>query len=487
MSVLIKNGNIYDGKNTPTYKADVLIRGDRIVDIGKHGRKETEKIIDATDCIVMPGIIDVNSGSDHYLNLLSDPHQETFIKSGVTSIIGGNCGSSLAPYSRTGLMSVRKWGIDIVHETNIDWQTFKEFLSKLEKRGVGLNFGTLVGHYTLRSELTKKEGIDLTDKEIKNIIKIIEKIFKNGAKGLSFGLEYSHSKNIQNREFKKIIEGLNNLNKIFTFHLHSYEKLEESIKQVSKFFKNGSDIHFSHLQPITSNLEEYKKLQEILDNQKLKNISYDCNPYPASVIPIYKFLPEWAQKNTLEEMVNTLKNHGEKIKEHLKSITSKKVIVAKTTKEFNFYEDKTIKEISENLKKTQIETLYDLMIKTNLKTVCLYHNINEKVLDEIVFSEKSLIASNGINILVPGLNVFEIFLKKAIENKEISLEKAIEKITHKPAERFKIKDRGVLEKNLKADVVVIKDFKVKDSILNGDVCLEDGQIKKEKLSGQIIK
>jgi len=79
-----------------------------------------------------PGFIDVNTDSDHYLTLFNNPEQQDFLLQGVTTIIGGHCGSSLAPLLYGSLKSVRKWGD--ISQVNVDWHSVKELKQTLQKK-----------------------------------------------------------------------------------------------------------------------------------------------------------------------------------------------------------------------------------------------------------------------------------------------------------------------------------------------------------------
>ena len=133
MTIIIKGAQIIDGTGKPPTVADVLIKGDRISAIGDFFRQKAEEVIDlrGTGAFLTPGFIDVNTDSDHYLSIFTNPEQENFLLQGVTTIIGGNCGSSLAPLIRGTLESIRKWtDTDLI---NVNWQSVAEFLSELEK------------------------------------------------------------------------------------------------------------------------------------------------------------------------------------------------------------------------------------------------------------------------------------------------------------------------------------------------------------------
>jgi len=131
--VLIKNAVIIDGTGEPMYKADIGIRDDRIEKIGHLADEKGEEELDISGLMICPGFVDVNNQSDTRLRLFSDPQLESLVQQGITTIIGGNCGSSLAPLaSPDAIYSIQKWGN--VNQMNVGWQTVKEFLKFLGKQ-----------------------------------------------------------------------------------------------------------------------------------------------------------------------------------------------------------------------------------------------------------------------------------------------------------------------------------------------------------------
>ncbi|HQM35189.1 MAG TPA: hypothetical protein PKU90_02885, partial [Candidatus Paceibacterota bacterium] len=192
MKTLIRNGIILDGSGQSEKTGDILIENEKIKAISKDVaiKEDVDRVIDAEGSFIAPGFVDINNESDHYLTLFTAPEQESLIAQGVTTIIVGNNGSSLAPVFRDNLKSIRKWGkVNI----NIDWQTISDFLKYLKKMKLRLNIHTLVGHSTMRRGIIGEEQRDLTDKELEQLIILTEKCIEGGAKGISFGLKYNHS------------------------------------------------------------------------------------------------------------------------------------------------------------------------------------------------------------------------------------------------------------------------------------------------------
>ncbi|MEK7086683.1 MAG: aminoacylase, partial [Patescibacteria group bacterium] len=182
-TILIKNGLIYDGSGCEPLKADILVRGERIASIGNFGKRRADKTIDAQGAIVAPGFIDINSECDHSFGIFLEPYQENHIKQGVTTVIGGNRGISLAPVSRAALDFMRNWLGSF--PVNVNWHSVKDFLRVLQKRGLGVNFGTVVGSATIRQSVVGDRNRDLTDNEIELCKNILSRSLDDGAFGFS--------------------------------------------------------------------------------------------------------------------------------------------------------------------------------------------------------------------------------------------------------------------------------------------------------------
>ncbi len=160
-NIVIKNGTIIDGSSNPFFIADIGINGNKIEKIGFIDEEKGKRIIDAKGLIVSPGFIDVHT---HTEKILLRPSAENYVFQGVTTVIAGNCGSHEFP--------------------------LKEFFEKLKTKKISLNFGSLVGHNTIREKVMGKRNAEPTEEEMRSMEKMLEEELKTGGLGLSTGLEY---------------------------------------------------------------------------------------------------------------------------------------------------------------------------------------------------------------------------------------------------------------------------------------------------------
>src|SRR3989344_1695577 len=174
-TILITNGTIIDGSGKTPYQGDVGILGDYIKDIGEVGSlgDQADLVIDASNLCVSPGFIDLTNHSDTYGTLFTVPSQDSFVMQGVTSILVGNCGYSLAPLiKKEAVDDLGRW--TNVSSLNIDWSSVSEYFDSLDKAGISINVATLIGQETLR-----KNTISIEEKKL-----LLSRSLKDGACGL---------------------------------------------------------------------------------------------------------------------------------------------------------------------------------------------------------------------------------------------------------------------------------------------------------------
>ena len=199
LDLVITGGTVVDGSGSPAVVADVAIRGGRIVAIGAVS-EEAEQSFDATDLIVAPGVIDPHTHYD--AQLLWDPTASPSSNHGVTTVIGGNCGFTLAPlipgdadYLRRMMAKVEGMPLAALeHGTDWGWETFAEYLGRMDGK-IAVNAGFLVGHCALRRYVMGGEatGHAANEDQIAAMRNELRFAIEAGALGFSFTNSTSHS------------------------------------------------------------------------------------------------------------------------------------------------------------------------------------------------------------------------------------------------------------------------------------------------------
>ncbi|HVY09940.1 MAG TPA: D-aminoacylase [Mycobacteriales bacterium] len=200
LDYLIKGATVVDGTGGPSYVGDVGIRDGRIAAVGQVDEDAVE-VFDATGLVVTPGFIDNHTHYD--AQLFWDPLLTPSNEHGVTTVLGGNCGFTLAPlkaedadYIRRMMQKVEGMPLEAL-ETGVDWswETFAEYLDAVERADLAVNAGFLVGHCALRRYVMGAEATDreATDDEIKQLVAVLHESIEAGGLGFSTTLSRTHS------------------------------------------------------------------------------------------------------------------------------------------------------------------------------------------------------------------------------------------------------------------------------------------------------
>ncbi len=492
--VLIKNAIVVDGTGAPGEKKDVLIKDDRIVGLGSFPVTEAQTVIDAEGLTVTPGFIDINTDSDHYLSLFTDPAQQDFLLQGVTTIMGGHCGSSLAPLIKGSLESIRKWGdINVV---NVDWQTVAEFLQTLEKRSLGVNFGTLVGHATVRRALIGEQARDLTMGELDMMAAVMERGLTEGAFGISTGLAYNHARNTPYAEIKMLASLVKKYGGVYTTHVrHEHEHLADAVKEaVSIATETGARTIISHFRALRGFEKQFAEALSLIEGSTA-DIGFDCYPFDYSIVPLYTLLPEWAQRGALEQMQSCIldANNEEQLRHDLAALAPETVIIARAPG-FDYLVGKTVAAYAAAQEIDPAFGLLHLMRLTKLRSVVFKKNINFEATVQALMTDRAFVASNSPSLLEGrsvienerAIKTFSTFLDLATRVHGKTFEWAIHAITGKPAIAYNLIDRGIIREGAVADLALLRGNQAVHVIVSGKLVVHSGAFQ-ALLAGRVLR
>jgi N-acyl-D-amino-acid deacylase len=519
--IIIKNGTIIDGSGNKMFMNDIGIKEDKIKEIGDLRNEKADTVIDAKGQYVTPGFVDVNNHSDTYWRIFLDPNLESLIHQGITTIIGGNCGSSLAPLaSKDIIQTIQKWAdIKLV---NLNWLSMKEFLKELESRKIALNFASLTGHATLRRGILGDKVESLSAEKIKLMKKMLERSLKDGSIGFSTGLVYTHAKLASKEEIVEMAKIVKKYNGVYTTHVRgeSEELLQAVAEAIDVAKKSGVNLQISHLKAMGEKswplLEKALKLIEKADKEGI-NVNFDVYPYTTTGSVLYVLLPDWIAEGGKKMMIHRLKDPVIKqklLKEMKESGYDYSKVIISISPINKTLSRKRIVDIAEAQGRSVEETIIDILIASEGRVITMMEVLNEDNVIKAIKNPLSIISTNGSGYNIEHRNSGElvhprnfgsfprILARYVKEKKILSWENAIHKMSGKPAEKFNLKKRGLIKEGNFADVAIFNPKTIEDSatpenpyqyskgvsyvIVNGKVVLNNGKLEDVK-AGEVIK
>lgn len=520
--ILIKDGTILDGSGKPRFRGDIGVSNGRIKDIGNPilPGATGAKTISAFGKFVTPGFIDITSHADQNWSLFQNPMQDYLLTQGVTTILVGNCGSSLAPLpSKESVDSLRKWTTE--SGANINWLTLGEFLAELGRHPLGVNVATLVGHGTIRRGITKGETRPLTIEEIQQFVEVLERSLAQGAFGLSTGLLYSHESAATADELIVFARTLANSSAVYKTHLRSEGlNLIPAVNEALQIARSANvTVVASHLKAIGRKAwRSFKDALEIIARAKEGNAKFyfDISPYQRTGSFLYLLLPLWAREGGFSDMLLRIGDPEgrKKIEEGLERLTlhyDRYIVANSVTASVN---GKTIAEIAERAGVRPEETVLDLLLANRGRVTVFGKTLASKNIEMGIRHPLGIIASDASGISADlgrtgklvhprSSGAFPHFLHKFVREKElVSWEEGIYKISGLPAEAVGFKERGRIEKKYHADIVVFDPEKIRDQstyhnpfvhstgveavIINGKLAIENGELT-GVAAGEVVK
>ena len=494
MTTLIKNILLIDGSGQPAVKADVLLKNEKIAAVGLFPRYQADTIIDGMGAYLAPGFIDINTNSDRYLTIFSDPSQKQFLLQGITTIIGGQDGLSLAPLLY-GSLDLQKFWTD-PYAINVDWHTVEDFFDVLRRRPLGVNFGTLVGHSTLRHTIIGNDFRDLTAKELDVFRSMLAQAMHEGAFGISFDLQSPIAALTPAKELKLALETIEKYRGLATFKIRSGSDSTVHLGDTKEHFvpavmelinlskETGARVVINNFSPLIGLEESYRTAIESIEaNTANADVHFSMHPFGYSVVPIVSFLPVWAQRGGAEEILKNLESPEltAKIITDLSGFSGDDIVIHDAP-EFDYLVGKTLRSFGEDRGTTMPETLLGLMRLTKLRASLVHHNLSLDEFSHALASDRSFIASSGDSFedkrLRTRLQLFTdsipAYLGKMLAEKPIALEAAIHKLTGLPAQLLGLKQRGFVREGYFADLVLFRDAHVETVFVNGAMAVREG-------------
>jgi dihydroorotase/N-acyl-D-amino-acid deacylase len=527
--LLIRGGRVVDGSGRPAYTADVAIKGDRIVKIGNLSQATAARVIDARNLVIAPGFIDMLGQSETYL--LIDPRANSKVMMGVTTEITGE-GESIAPINDRQIKEQE----DFLRRFNltIDWRTLAEYFKRLEKQGSGVNLGTFVGATQVREYVIGYDDRPPTSQELDQMKKLVAEAMRDGALGLSTSLQYVPARFAKTDELVELAKVAHQYGGIYATHQRSEANtIDASLDEVFEIAQKAQiPVEIWHLK--TAYKKNWGRMAHVLTRIKQArdrglDVTADIYPYIAGSTALSACLPPWALEGGTEKMLNRLRDP--QTRQRLKKEIAEEqteweniylgsggpsgvLIGAVVNRELESLQGKRISEIAERQKKDPLDVVFDLILADHGQTGAIYLMMSEADMRAAMQSPfVSFCTDSGARATdgplagskshPRGWGSYPRILGRYVrDEKLLSLETAVHKMTGAPAARVGLRERGLIKEGMFADITVFDPAKVIDRatfespnqypagieyvLVNGKISVDKGQ-RTPALAGRVLR
>ncbi|WP_405843608.1 amidohydrolase family protein [Streptomyces sp. NBC_01518] len=472
--LVIRDADVVDGSGGPSYRADVVIDGGRIVSIVQEAaaagcqRPKARRELDAEGLTLSPGFIDMHAHSD--LALLRDPDHSAKAAQGVTLEVIGQDGLSYAPVDDRTLAEVRRaitgwngFGDDI----DFDWRSVGEYLDRLD-RGVAVNAAYLIPQGTVRMLAVGWEDREATPQELDRMRQLVAEGMEQGAVGMSSGLTYTPGMYAKDAELTELCRVVASYGGYYCPHHRSYGAgaLEAYAEMVELTREAGCPLHLAHAtMNFGVNEGRAPELLSLLDEALATgaDISLDTYPYTPGCTTLVAMLPSWASEGGPEEILKRLADDdtADRIRHHLEVIGSDGchgVPMEWDTIEIAGVENPQLADyVGRRL--DNWPTARHLLLADRLAPSILQHVGHEENVRQIM---RHRVHTGGSDGILQGAKphpraygTFPRYLGHYVrELGLLSLEECVSHLTSRPAARLRLPDRGLVKEGYKADLVL---------------------------------
>lgn len=489
--LIIKNGLLFDGNGTTPILADIAIKNDTIAFIGNLGFQfdtQSVTVIDAKGMVVAPGFVNMLSWSTE--SLIEDGRSMGEIMQGVTLEVMGE-GDSMGPITEAMKVDAKKSQGNIKYD--IPWNTLGGYLTYLEKRGVSTNVASFVGASTVRAMELGYANRPPKPDELERMKKHVKLAMEEGAMGVASALIYTPGTYSDTHELIELSKVASEYGGTYISHLRSEgNKLEEATDELIRIAKEAN-IHAEiyHLKAAGKN--NWYKIDKVIakiDSARKAgiNVTADMYNYIAGATGLDAAMPPWVQEGGFEQWSRRLQSGTirEQVGREMSSPQNdwenlclaagadKTLLIGFKQDSLGKYIGKTLAEVAAIKKKTWYETAMDLVVSDGSRVDVVYFLMSEENVKKQIRLPYMSFCSDATSMNPAGVflkssshpraygNFARLLGKYVREEKVITLQEAIRKLTSLPCDNLKIQKRGRLAVGNYADIVIFDPNKIQD-------------------------
>ncbi|WP_028612073.1 N-acyl-D-amino-acid deacylase family protein [Paenibacillus harenae] len=487
LDLILKNGKIVDGSGNPWYSGDVGVKDGLIVAIGRI-EQEADRVIEVERKVISPGFIDGHCHSD--LMIIDHPHSEIKLQQGVTTEVVGNCGLAPAPFVREKAGLLQTYVQPVLGSTSWEWpwETVGQYMDFVGRSKPSEHIAAYVAHGALRIAAMGFENRPASRAEIERMKTLLEEGLRAGAIGMSIGLLYAPGSYASREELAELCSVLPKYNGLLSTHIRGEgNNLLPSVAEVIWIAERaGIPLHISHLKAAgRANWGKALDALELVEAARARgmDVTVDVYPYAAGSTTLTTVLPPWALEGGIDATLEAFRDKAlrARIREELSreqdtwdnlvcSTGWTSIIISSMQTEANkSLEGRSIAEAAALRGQHPVDCMMDLLLEENGQIAIVYFHMSDDDVKQVIGYEKSLIASDSLNCETgkPHPRTYgtfpRVFAKYVREDKVLSLEQAVRKLTSFPVQRFKLGKRGLLVPGYIADITVFDPAVIQDT------------------------
>ena len=518
-SLLIRGGTVVDGSGAPGRAADVAVEGERIAAVAPGLAGQADRVIDAAGKVVSPGFIDMHSHSD--LFYFGCPSAESKIRQGVTTEVVGMCSFSQAPLRPEQRDVVRGWAGGIGASLDLRWETFAQYLDALRAMRPAVNVAHFVGHGALRIAGMGFEARPAGSDDLKAMQRLLGEAMDAGAFGFSTGLVYAPSAYSETSELIALAKAMTSRGGLYFSHIRGESSmLLDSFTEAIRIGEEaGVGVQISHVK--ASGKENWPKIDAALrmfETARARGVDVagDVYPYNAGSTKLDNMMPTWAHDGGTVKLLERLADRATRrriVEECLidgerwgtlsqGGIGFDQVFIATCRR--RELEGLNLAQIARQAGQPPAEVLMNLLLEEQCTVGMVSFSQSIDNVAKVLAHPHLMIGSDSIPLYEgdgdrPGkphprtYGTFPRVLGEyARERKLFSLETAVHKMTGMAAARMGLRDRGLVQPGVFADLTVFDPATVKDEstypephryatgipyvVVNGAVVVDDSRM-----------
>ncbi|MEE3368939.1 MAG: amidohydrolase family protein [Planctomycetota bacterium] len=527
IDLLIQGGTILDGSGAPPRVADVAICDGRIATVGNLPAAAADEILDASQCVVTPGFIDIHSHSD--FTLVVDPRAVSSITQGVTLEVVGNCGHGCAPLGDPELARSNIYGCRSDHE--IPWRSVAEYLDTLQRQTPAVNVVTLVPNGNLRLATAGLVDRPATSGELAQMKRMLSRALEEGAWGFSTGLEYGPERGCSEAEIVQLCKLTARAGGIYATHTRNrtgeaQETIAEAIRTAT-----AADVplQISHISVVARLIDDGRRaVQQAIEQVAAArrsglDVGFDMHTRLFGTTHLSAALPPWALQGDKTQIANRLRSHSTRreMKAYESIVTAlagndwSRILVFHCAAQPD-WSRRSIAEIAEQRGGDPFDAIYDLL----LAEVDRLHEVMVLALTyrepdlRLAFEQPDCMIGSDATALAPdgplsGTSFHGAytwagwFYRHFVRDQQmITPQEAVRRLTSLPAERLGLRDRGTIRETARADLAIFEPelfaecgtlFEpnqiatgMRHVVVNGVITLRDGEMTGHR-GGQVLR